>query len=351
MFGPDSFGPVAIPLVAPSALGLLPSGKPVTPGDPALAVLADFLTTYLQTDANATAQWNVAGVAPGQPVVTEWVVGRPDDKGYNLDVKILPAIFVFRDGSKMEWLGDDWGIDRSVVKIQWVLRQAKPNQQAPRLPMANAIAKVVQDGIELGRTPSWVVPGDSDPLAASQGSLFSTTAGFVSLWMTAWKPFVVRVVDVDSRRSEDFPAVEMTFEMVERLVQGSSNRDALSGSGLELTGNLVEGDVTTFPGEVVVQTQNAPTLTGVSPSSGSQSGGTSVTLTGASFRAGATVAFGNVATGVSELATNVVVVSSTEITCTVPAQPLGQAGGADVTVTNNDGQAATLPSAWTYTLP
>jgi IPT/TIG domain len=58
----------------------------------------------------------------------------------------------------------------------------------------------------------------------------------------------------------------------------------------------------------------APTITSIDPTSGAVAGGTSVTITGTNFVSGATVTFGGVA------ATDVVVVNSTTITCTAPAQ-------------------------------
>ncbi len=85
-----------------------------------------------------------------------------------------------------------------------------------------------------------------------------------------------------------------------------------------------------------------PTVSSVSPSSGSTAGGTAVTITGTNFVAGATVTFGGTA------ATNVAVVSSTSITATTPA---GAAGGVTVTVTNPGGQSGSLASAFTYIAP
>ena len=83
----------------------------------------------------------------------------------------------------------------------------------------------------------------------------------------------------------------------------------------------------------------SPTVTSVSPSSGSTAGGTAVTITGTNFAAGAAVTFGTAA------ATNVVVVSSTTITATTPA---GSAGAVAVTVTNPDTQSGSLGSGYTY---
>jgi hypothetical protein len=84
-----------------------------------------------------------------------------------------------------------------------------------------------------------------------------------------------------------------------------------------------------------------PTITGVSPSSGSTAGGTAITITGTNFAAGATVTFGGVA------ATGVTVVSSTSITATTPA---GAAGAVTVTVTNPGSQSGSLASGYTYTV-
>ena len=83
----------------------------------------------------------------------------------------------------------------------------------------------------------------------------------------------------------------------------------------------------------------APTVTSVSPNSGSTSGGSSVTITGTGFVSGATVKFGAVS------ATNVVVVNGTSITATTPAQAQATV---NVVVTNGDGQSGTLTDGYSY---
>jgi len=85
-----------------------------------------------------------------------------------------------------------------------------------------------------------------------------------------------------------------------------------------------------------------PTITGVSPNSGTIAGGTSVTITGTGFQPavpGTTVTFGAVA------AIGVNVLSSTKIQVTTPAHA---AGAVDVKVTNPDSQSVTLPGGYTY---
>lgn len=85
-----------------------------------------------------------------------------------------------------------------------------------------------------------------------------------------------------------------------------------------------------------------PVVTNVMPSFGPTSGGNTVTITGANFVVGATtVQFG------SNLATNVVVQSTTVLTVTAPAG----SGTVDVTVTTPVGTSATSPfDHYTYTL-
>ncbi len=85
-----------------------------------------------------------------------------------------------------------------------------------------------------------------------------------------------------------------------------------------------------------------PTVSSVSPNSGSTAGGTAVTITGTNFVTGATVTFG------ASAATNVAVVNSTTITATTP---VGSAGAVTVTVTNPGGQSGSLASAFTYIAP
>jgi hypothetical protein len=94
------------------------------------------------------------------------------------------------------------------------------------------------------------------------------------------------------------------------------------------------GDATETP-----LTYPAPTLSSITPASGSAAGGTGVLLAGTGFLDGATVTIGTDATGVSAE-------SPLQINATTAATP---AGVVDVTVTNPDGQSATLTDGFTYT--
>ncbi|MFL5272071.1 MAG: IPT/TIG domain-containing protein, partial [Anaeromyxobacteraceae bacterium] len=87
-----------------------------------------------------------------------------------------------------------------------------------------------------------------------------------------------------------------------------------------------------------------PTLASLSPTSGTTAGGDAVTLTGTGFVpgvSGSTVSFG-------DAAATVTVNSTTSFTATTPPHV---AATADVTVTNPDGQVATLAGAFTFNAP
>jgi len=106
---------------------------------------------------------------------------------------------------------------------------------------------------------------------------------------------------------------------------------------------LIAGDYPTVIKKYFLN-EPAPRVTSVSPATGLIAGGTSITITGANFAAGASlgVSVGGVA------ATSVRVVSATKITAKTPAHA---AGVANIVVTNGDGQTATLSRAFTFTVP
>jgi len=98
--------------------------------------------------------------------------------------------------------------------------------------------------------------------------------------------------------------------------------------------------VATFVQMVTSGTAPGPTVTSITPNTGSANGGTAVTIAGTGFLSGATVSFGGTA------ATGVTVVNGTSITATAPAHA---AGAVTVTVTNTDSQIGSLNNGYTYT--
>lgn len=83
----------------------------------------------------------------------------------------------------------------------------------------------------------------------------------------------------------------------------------------------------------------APTISGISPSSGSKNGGDSVTISGTGFYGSPSVKLGGVD------AASVFVVNSTTITAITPAHTTGQV---DILITNPDAQSVTLSNGFTF---
>lgn len=109
------------------------------------------------------------------------------------------------------------------------------------------------------------------------------------------------------------------------------------GPAVDVVVTNVDTQTTTSVGAFTYQA--APTVTGLDKVSGVVSGGTSLTITGTGFAAGATVSIGGAN------CTSLTVVSSVSITCTTTAN---SAGSYVVRVTNADGQYNTTGTSYTY---
>lgn len=110
--------------------------------------------------------------------------------------------------------------------------------------------------------------------------------------------------------------------------------DGVSGQALVTDGN---GNLTWRTITIV----NPPVISFLNPNNGPVGGGTVVTVSGNNFQNGVILKIDGIA------ATNVTYNNSAQFTATTPA---GSAGAKDVTATNPDGQIATLPSGFTYTV-
>jgi acid phosphatase len=129
-------------------------------------------------------------------------------------------------------------------------------------------------------------------------------------------------------------------------VAGSTTINAVAPSHSSGPVNVVitnpGGQSDTLNNGYVYAAAPAPTVSGITPNTGPTAGGTSVTINGSNFVAGATVSIGATA------ATGVIVSNSTTITATTPAHA---AGTVNVVVQNPDAQNGTLTNGFTFTAP
>ncbi|WP_248764995.1 putative Ig domain-containing protein [Pseudomonas protegens] len=108
---------------------------------------------------------------------------------------------------------------------------------------------------------------------------------------------------------------------------------------ISLNDGVGQAGVATY--NLVVTSSAVPTLTSVSPNSGSIAGATAVTLTGSNFTGATSVSFGGTA------APSYTVNNATTITATTPAHA---AGAVNVTIITPGG-SATLTNSYTYAVP
>ncbi len=127
-----------------------------------------------------------------------------------------------------------------------------------------------------------------------------------------------------------------TGEMTYTPPNGFSGTD----TGAVYTDTDLDGTCEAQPVYITVTSSGPPTVTGISPTSGTTSGGTSVTITGTNLASATAVKFGGTTATVTAN-------TATAITATSPAHA---AGTVDITVTTGSGTSATSASdQFTYT--
>lgn len=210
----DLFGALAIPLVAPAA------GE--SAGDPLLTTTLSFFRAVL--NANAVLAWRAAYKAePNALVVKSVVADDPQSAAFRND--LLPALFLSRESADDPVrIAEDWLIQRSVLRLIWLMPVAVLEKRTLRDAMCNAVSKVLTQAVERNRDPAWVVVGDTDPRAATEGSDFSAYGGWMEFLVGAWKPytFVLQVTGETSSQSANQPryvGLSLACKVTERLVE------------------------------------------------------------------------------------------------------------------------------------
>ena len=206
----DQWGAVGVPAQPP------PTGVPF-PGDPALNYVLAFLYAWLVTDGKANAPWLAATGLPLIKSPASLLPFNPSD--YTFNSSYLPALYLWRDDQKggvFEYVADDWLIEQSTWTMLWAFPLGGQELQRNRSQYVNQFVKAVVVGIERSVTPSWVMPGDPDPQAATRGSHLGYWTNLVRLWMTGWRKTRIRIAMQNSAPAVDYPAVEMRFEVKER---------------------------------------------------------------------------------------------------------------------------------------
>ncbi len=207
------FGALPLPVPAPVA------GEAA--GDPALTVVLDYLKTVL--NARAGTVWGQ--IAPARGALVKSVYTHDPDELDFVEPQ-TPSLYAWREEGSSEQIAADYRIEHSKIVLLWVAPPDNQNSLRPRVPYANALAKVVETALTLGCDPTWVAAGDTDPRAATEGSLIWELAGFWHLGKVSWKRAVLEVKKAAGEPAR-YPALRFEVEIQERMVEDPG--DELAG--------------------------------------------------------------------------------------------------------------------------
>jgi hypothetical protein len=302
--------------------------------DPALSYALDFfawgIETYVGTRLRAQAALyglNLPAAVGGKLSV------EPSPFLYNHEFK-FPLFALYRKHDAWDEHTTSWDKSTSRWSFSYVLGPLTPIQQDKLAPVLRAVAEVVRRLAHQGYDPAYL----------SGASIWDVSrAGVQKARLVECSYGGYEPIDTNG---DYYRAINGTLEVLEREMPVTGAFEAWTGADVAL--DVTDPAQKTVVSDVVdFGTNVAPTVTSASPSSGTKAGSTIVTLTGTGFVPGTTpaVLFGAMP------ATSVIVLSATSLRCTTPAHDAFPTFAADVTVTNIDGQSATLAAGYTFTTP
>ncbi len=317
-------GGVQYPLTASTSNSLLLDADPAVYY--ALRYIAGVLDLYLGD--RLLAQAALEGLdLPGAVATQLFVEPSP---ALAADKFSFPLLALYRKSEKHEIRSSAWERDVCEWELAYVLPPLPSDYMADQLtPILRAVVRVISHAVRQGWDPNY-----------NSGQKVWTVAGIESIGLvSATYGGYSLIEDI----GKFYRAVVCKLQVTEKDYKPTAHFESFTGGNVNL--DLENVDETVVTDFVQTKTYDAPTVTSLTPATGTTLGGTSVTITGTGFLTGATVTIGAVA------CTSVVVVSGTSITCVTGAHAAYTTFAADVTVTNLDDQAGTLEDGFSYVAP
>jgi hypothetical protein len=220
-----------VPLVAPAV-------RTATVCDPAIDIVRDYIRAIFNTYA-ATAWRSVA--PPTEPIVKRAFSHDPQEYDFNEDD--LPALYLFRTGSakNAESVASDIRVHADSVRMFWVLPPAPQEQQARRVPIIQALGKLVDLKIERVRDPAYVLASDPDTTKTEQGTVVIRAAGLNWLRFLQWQTIALALKvgmtpQGGAQERKVYQALECKLEFEEQATQRYD--DLTNASGVDALFNL-----------------------------------------------------------------------------------------------------------------
>lgn len=173
-----------------STIGLNPVPLPAVASSRATVTdqALDIVLAYIRACFNAYAATAWRSVAPPtEPIVKRAFTHDPQE--YDFSEDDLPALYLFRTGSakNAEDVAEDIRVHTDTVRMFWVLPPAQSPQQARRVPIIQALGKLVDLKIDRVRDPAYVLASDPDPTKVEQGTVVIRAAGLRWLRFLQWQ--------------------------------------------------------------------------------------------------------------------------------------------------------------------
>lgn len=309
-------------------------------GDPALFYALDFWQWLIETypGPRLIAEVNAAGMTTGsrsdpiRSAVAQAYPYQPQSE-FRENQFAFPLLACYRTRTSSYRHTAGWESDRGGFELIYAIQPMTSGQLEVIYPLLHLVQQVLRKKTTQGFDPGYTPPGGT--LGQSPWTLAGVeSVGFGHEYTEA--P-IAEYGFLQGTGELAFPCLKLFGYFVER--------DSYVPAQNQFAGGDMEIDLLAPDGSVAqhfmdLSTQQAPTVTSLSVTTGPIAGGTSVTITGTLLLPAPVVRFG------TTLATGVTWNSATSITCVTPA--LSGPGTVSVTVTNRDGQAGSLQNAFTY---
>ena len=314
-------GAVTYPLTASTANPLLQDA------DPSLYQASAFLVAMVEyfVAARFKAQAALVGLAP--PTAIRRVINEDPSPFLTADQSQYPLFALYRDSETQNEHTVEWEKSIAQWKFAYVLGALNPRQQDQLNPILHSVARVIGRAVSKGWHPSY-----------QGGAPIWTQAGIQRAWLGTVNYSGFERVDT---LNDYYRAVTGSITVWERDFPVPGDFQAFGGADIAI--DQQSGDGTVLSDVVDASTIVAPTITNLSSTSGTKAGGLALTITGTGYRRPSGTIGGAKAT--------VTASTTTTVSVTTPAHAAYPTFMADVVVTNDDGQSATLSAGYSFTTP
>lgn len=119
-----------------------------------------------------------------------------DPQNYDFHDGDLPSLYLFRQGSAEDPQNttEDYRVEVDLVPIFWVLPPTTQiGKQPARSRAISQVAKLIGTAFRRGRDPSYIIEGDPDPQAATEGSVVIRHAGAMRIDCGRWRSGTIAI--------------------------------------------------------------------------------------------------------------------------------------------------------------